>query len=473
MSMSLAALPPELICCVVANIASPPTLCNLARCSRKLHLCTIPHLYRQVVIWETVRPEKQNGQLRSLASSLLRRADLASLVRHFTLHVGWTLGRSLRRPKERVSRQSDNVDQAFAENALSLSIEEKINCLEHFSPTHCSYYDLILTLLLPALLKVEKLVLGFAVGPLPGSTFYREHMIWRAACREKPFDVEPPFEALTVFVYTQNKINTRSTGFIASLLKLPAIQEISGGFEEPWRKDEEDNLAEVVPMDKNLNDLDSSSSPVTSLDLADYGLGFADLCHIFRAPKALKTLSYKVCLGPPPCLDFRKVRYALANQKNCLESLSLDCDPNIHRGGERLRSMPSFIDFNALKVFKTAAFYLATTQNGIGRYSLIDMFPPSLETLHLTRFHIFIIGPLEALEHLLGQKSQQQIPSLKRLILDETGSNLFSECEPVFARQQMVNPKFWRDLGDDAMKRLRRVAAAQRVSLDVTEKSTK
>ena len=85
--MSLAACPPEIVSCVLANIQSPPTLCNLARCSRQLYLYVIPHLYRHVRIEEGVRDEElQNGKLRKLTSLLIRRPDLARLVRHFTLH---------------------------------------------------------------------------------------------------------------------------------------------------------------------------------------------------------------------------------------------------------------------------------------------------------------------------------------------------------------------------------------------------
>lgn len=86
--MSLTALPPELVSCVVAKIASNATRCSLARCSRQLYFRTIPHLYRNIEIQEAGRYEvPQDKRLRNLASLLLQRPDLAGLVRSFTLHV--------------------------------------------------------------------------------------------------------------------------------------------------------------------------------------------------------------------------------------------------------------------------------------------------------------------------------------------------------------------------------------------------
>ncbi|MCJ1265476.1 hypothetical protein MMC22_005354 [Lobaria immixta] len=459
MSLSLNALPPELISCVVANIASQTTLCNLAQCSRRLHLCTIPHLYRHVTIWETAKErEQQTGQLRTLASLLIRRPDLAGLVRQFTLRVTERFKRVAFFDQESVKRASTTIT-----SALSLSSEEKINCIRRFSPTHNSHYDLILALLLPALLKVEKLVLDLDIA---WDTCYLEHMMRRAASREKPFDIRPPFESLTVFVQSHERFSARSTGFIAALLKLPAIQEISGGFEKRW-DDVDDRLSKVIPFDKNLKDLYSSSSPVTSLDLVVYALSTADLGHILRAPKALKTLCYKVC--SPACINFTEVRHALGPQENCLKSLSLDSDEACDETNALFRPMPSFISFNTLKVFKTGAIFLTTADNGVERHGLIDIFPPSLEMLHLTRFHSCFESLLEALEHLLAQKSPQQIPSLKRLKLDETDS-FIPMLGPMFgARHVKLMDVLWRGTQETATWRLMRVGAAQGVTVKVVE----
>ena len=390
------------------------------------------------------------------------------LVRHFTLHVTELSGRVAFYAEE-------SVEDAFTAitSALNLSNEEKINCMGQFGPTHKSHYDLILALLLPALLKVEKLVLDLDIG---WDTYYLEQMMRRAASREKPFDIRPPFESLTVFVHSYEGFCARSTGFIASLLKLPAIREISGGFQKQW-DDEDDPLSEVIPFDKNLNELHSSSSPLTSLDLAVYVLSTADLDQILRAPKALKTLCYKVC--PPAyinfteCINFTEVRRALGPQENCLESLSLDCDQDCDERNELLGPMPSFISFNTLKVFKTGAIFLTTADNGIERHGLIDIFPPSLEMLHLTRFRSCFERLLEALEHLLAQKSPQQIPSLKRLKLDETDSFnpvLDTMRDPMFGASHVkLIDVLWRGTQETATWRLTRVGAAQGVTVNVVE----
>ena len=478
MSISLTSLPPELLSCIAANIASwhplrkpRPTLCNLARCSRQLHLCTIPHLYRHVDVLEILRRgEQQDGRLRTLASLLIRRPDLAGHVRHFTLRV---LGPEHEEsfnlpagPEHLASPELVKVGRVFATpaNASSLSKEEKINSLGQFSPTHRSHYDLILALLLPALLKVEKLVLHVDIEC---DTYYFEQMIRRAACRETPFDIRPPFEALKVFVHSDegyDALSPRSTGFLASLLKLPAIQKISGGFEMPSFVEEE-NSGQVVPSHEGLADLDSSSSPVTSLDLAVYALSTADLGHILRAPKSLKTLVYRVC--PPACINFTDVRRALASQENSLECLTLDCDAVCDMENEIVGSMTSFISFNTLKSFQTAALFLATmkTHHGSERLRLFDMFPRSLEKLSLTRFHACFKGLLIALEHLLH--FPKRTPSLKTLVIDESYSFDPTDDMPISqtfgARPVQLRDLLWEDTQETILGRLHRLVAIRGV----------
>lgn len=53
----------------------------------------------------------------------------------------------------------------------------------------------------------------------------------RAARGERPFKTQPPFERLTVFV--DKSFNAWGTWIIPSLLKLPAIREISGVLKAP------------------------------------------------------------------------------------------------------------------------------------------------------------------------------------------------------------------------------------------------
>ena len=472
MSLSLSALPPEILGCVVANLASQPTsLCNLARCSRQIYLCTVPHLYRHVTIQEEVRKgEQQDGLLKNLASLLIRRQDLAGLVRYFTLHDALASMTEVEYWEERKSIGDVSPEMVEVDQAFTLSKEEKIKWLGQCSHTHRSYHDLILALLLPALLKVEKLVMDFKTGSCASighnpDVYYLEQMIQRASRTEKPFDIQQPFQALTVFVLLHNPFNVGTTGLIAALLKLPAIQEISGGFMSTWNWDRDD-FGHFGDADNNPIELDSSSSPLTSLDLADYRLSAADLRHMLRAPKALNTLRYWVWM--PASVKFTDLRHALGPQENSLERLGLDyCVENSCRNSN-LEPMASFISFNSLKVFKTAAAFLITTENGTGRHRLINIFPPNLETLHLTRFQdqARFESLLEALEHLLAQKSPQQIPSLKKIILEEGRLNPFFDARFGLGPTRLIDV-LWKDTHETVMERLRRVAAGQGVSIDV------
>lgn len=154
-----------------------------------------------------------------------------------------------------------------------------------------------------------------------------EYKLPRTDDTERRLQGEAVRYSAKAFVHSHDELDTRSTGFIASLLKLPAIQEISGRFEASRIVESEDDSSgedEVIPSDKNLKGLNSSSSPLTSLNLTVYALSPEDLGHILRARTALRTLSSNVC--SPSYIDFPEVRHALGPQKNYLESLSLDCD---------------------------------------------------------------------------------------------------------------------------------------------------
>lgn len=209
----------------------------------------------------------------------------------------------------------------------------------------------------------------------------------------------------------------------------------------------------------NLIELDSSSSPLSNLDLAAQSMRQEELGYVLRAPKALKTFSFKLC--SPWNLDFADLRDALAPQKDYLESLGLD----YHEEADFMRRrrdivvyahIASFISFSALKVFKTNGLFLTTPSTE--RHILINIFPLSLETLHLT--NIESCPALKAVEHLLAQKSPQQIPLLpllKKLILENTGYNGMELIKLVDQRL-----KFRKVI---PVRRLSSVAAAHGVSI--------
>ncbi|MCJ1266992.1 hypothetical protein MMC22_006877 [Lobaria immixta] len=462
MSASLAALLTEVVNCILANIKSKHTLCNLARCSRRLCLCTTPYLYRHVVIQEeSGRGELRNGPLRELAPVLLRRPDLASLVRQFTLHAV---------PPSRMRAKSSEDSEYPEELEYAAESEEEVSAkiakVDQGLKTAVEAWDhpdLILALLLPALLKVETLVLDFK--PLVYASLL-EPMMRRAARRERPFDVQPSFEVLRVFACAR-ETDARTTDLIASLLQLHSIQEISGGFMNTLGNDEPGKKG---ALEKGLLELDSYSSSLISLDLTAYSLSTASLVHILRAPKALQTFLYKVC--ECQCVDLTDIRHALGPQENSLESLVLNNDEErvrTHTVGflDTLRRrtdsepMASLMSFNTLKFFKTAALFLETTENGVGRYRLMNVFPPSLETLHLTDFQVCFESVLEAVERLLRQKSPWQIPSLTNFILEQ------SEYLSGFYASWQDEP--WRDRQEAVIENLSLVAAAQGVSVGVLE----
>lgn len=460
--MSLTTLPPELFSCIAAHIKSRPALCNLARCSRQFYLCTIPHLYHHVAI----KQKEHDDKLRNLASVLIRRPDLAGLVRSFDYYEdgihsfqcdgcevceGSGDSECSEGPGEfeesggSVRSKTVEVDEVFkaAVNALSLPEMEGKEWLRQLGHTNKGHIDLILALLLPALPKVEELYLAYKMKFR--THYYLERILRKAVRKERPFDTQPAFQALTDFGHYDECFEERCTSFIALLLKLPAIRGISGGF---------GNKRGSLCEDENLIELDRISSPLTFLDLRAF-FSTEDLGHILRAPKALKTFFYS-----SDYLNFTAVRYALGPQQDCLERLGFDqledsefdysCGTDEYFG-----PMTSFASFNTIKFFKTAAIFLQQTDNGTKRRRLINIFPSNLETLHLTCCAECSESILKALEYLLAQDSPEQISSLEEIIL-----TYFS---PKFEKGQ------WNQWSTEraAIERLSKVAAARGVSIEL------
>lgn len=398
-----------------------------------------------------------NENLQKLTSLLIRKPDLARLVRNFTLQTV---------KSKFVVSQSDaitkpgKVDPAFkaAVRAWNLFEEEESDWLTALSEPRECHHGSFLALLLPALPKLEKLVISLGHW---NDIHHLKGMIKLAVRKEKRFGIQLPFEALTVFVCPQNQFYKKekfSINFLVALLKLPAIREISGGFSA---------------RNKNPVKIDSSSSSLTRLDLAAYAVGKADLAQVLRAPKALKSLFYTVCL--PTGFESVDIHHALRTQGPHLETLSLDYDvyhePSLARwtvpgiiGLGYFKPLKSFNNFNSLRVFKIAALILLTTEYGTNHDRLINFFPPSLELLHLTRFQGRFEGLLENLEHLLASKSSHHISSLRKLILEE--STL--AC----GRNGKLMNVMWRDTQETAIERLSRLAVAQGVFFDVMEAPT-
>lgn len=460
--MSLATLPPEIFNCVVANIESKNHLCNLARCSRQLNLCTMPHLYRHIAMQAGIEQHKE--KLQTLASTLIQKPDHAKLVESFTLLV------ILESPEKQI-----DCALSTAVRSWNLDLEEESKWLRNLNRTH-SCHDSILALLLHALPKVKKLDLSL---PAEFGTYFFEQMMGRAARRDRPFRCQSPFEALTVVLLSHEISDVQSPKFLASLLKLPALEVLSGGFGNNWEpdlaKDEGDRIYDEYQDDEeiDLKELNSSSSPITSLNITAHSLRKADFGHILRAPNALKKFFYT--FSPGLGVDWPTMLEALAPYRDCLESLGFDYSlvyemyhiPN--RDNEFLGDMESFIDLNTLKVLKIPALFFETTYFGNdGFLDLTWLFPPKLETLHLTRFQARYKDTLEALEGLLTAKSPEQNPSLTRLILEETKPCTLGLFEFLGIVHPKLKDELWEDTQETAIERLSKVAAAQGITFEVT-----
>lgn len=465
--MSLTDLPLELVDCIMANVGSRHTLSKLAQCSRQLYFSVVPHLYQHVTIREgSGHGRRTNRLLANLASLLIQRPDLARLVRRFTLHAArssWDRdGPSVVSKYSEYSEEPDEFGEhgrssrifgdgtTFKDAIKASDVAKKeeyswMRELSHFDDCH---HELILAVLLPALPRMEKLVVDLQINS--GSQHAEEMM--RA-----------------YFDHSANRYDPLGAGLVALLLKHPAIQEIYGYFGNTWS-----GSHRSLRADKELAQLDSSTSPLIRLDMLACEMSPADFKIMLRVPQALKTLVYKFC--PPAHLDFAKIRRALGPRKQCLESLSFDYEDDydvflnwyslpLLRAVDFCGPMPSFIGFSNLKVFKTAAIFLARTLSETWySNSLIDIFPLSLETLDLTHFQVDFQSILNALEHLLSKKSPQQIPSLTSLILEETE---YAPKRPI----KLVD-LLWEDTQENAMGRLAGVGAAHGVSFDVQEALT-
>lgn len=460
--MSLATLPPELFHAVVANIESKNHLCDLAQCSRQLNLCMMPHLYQHIALQAGIRQHKE--KLQNLASTLIQKPDLAKLVKSFTLHV------------IQESSEKPQIDRTLntAIRSWFLHPEEENRWLINLRRIH-SCHDSILALLLHALPKVKNLDLSL---PAEFGTYFIEQMIGRAARMERSFGHCPsPLEALTVIMLSHENSNVQSPKFVASLLKLPALEVLSGGFGNNWDNDLDldgldyfrNTLNYMDDEEIDLKEMDGSSSPITSLNITSHSLRAADLGHILRAPKALREIFHT--FSPGAGVGWSTMLKALARYNDCLESLGFDYrqDYDFYHSQDRDDEFPgvleSFIDFNTLKVLKIPALFFET-KNFLYflDHRLLDLtwlFPPSLETLHLIRFQGHYQDTLEALEDLLSKKSPEQNPSLTRLILEET--------EPYTPKYPYPKLKdvLWEDTQETAMERLSKVAAAQGVTFEV------
>ncbi|MCJ1465270.1 hypothetical protein MMC07_003886 [Pseudocyphellaria aurata] len=423
-----------------------------------------PQLYRHVTILDEFFEDKNspkrtyNRKLRRLPLLLIQRPDLARLVRYVDMRV---------KPSPKASERSKEIDmpavyinpvpefvkihQASSTIAI-LGGESGDGWLERLDLIRDCDPDELLALLLPALLNMEELVLNADSMMFPSlHSLYSQHLRSRAASMEKPFDIQAPFERLRVFECWGVSQCETTVKFMASLLKLPVIRRISA------------NIGNRIDNDKSLEELESHSSPLISLDIRSAGRSnTANLRHILRAPKALKDFHYTVRSSSE--IDFGVIRHILSPHENCLESVEFDYDDDcrdlMFEDESPEGPMTSFLSFNAIKIFKIAAVFLLTTDNDSDQQSLTNIFPPSLETLHVADIRKYNGGVLGLMEYLLAQKSSQQMPSLTKLILQERGHH-----EEVYL-DRWGRCSFSKKLDNDFVRRMFCMADAHGVKLE-------
>lgn len=116
--------------------------------------------------------------------------------------------------------------------------------------------------------------------------------------------------------------------------------------------------------------------------------------------------------------------------------------------------MASFLSFNALQEFGAPARFMERTENGTDRHRLVNIFPPSLETLQILRCEKGLETIVEALEYLFSQDSPQQVPWLKNLVMKK------NEFDLGRATWDSI-----RDGHETALEKLSTAAAAREISI--------
>jgi len=413
-------IPPEVICCVISKVESKSTLCSLAVCSREYYVFTVPLIYGHVELDESelLGREGQDFQpLRKLASLLLRRPDLACLVRHWTMRPDCSTGGGSKRV-ERAAREVEtvDVDRTFTDavRASSHSSEEENEWLRHISWK--DHADSILALILPALVKLEKLDIM-----LQDDSKYFARMIQRAGVPEKLFDTKPAFQHLREIMHTYHDDKYgMSVDYTAMFLHLPAIRGIYAHRVGSAHRSTNQSLATLAPP----------SSTLEHLEFKDCKLNDENIVNVLRAPKALHTFIYELGGGHLAyCLPkFAAIRNALTPQQHCLENLWLDyeqrygyIDYEYMVGGD---PMAPFAEFAALKVLRIATIYLfgkvedddeadgISCWNRKAKRRLTGLFPMALEKLWLCH----------AGDH-LPAKSTHLFTALQDLITHKVESN--------------------------------------------------
>ncbi len=413
-------LPPEVLRDIIRYVKPKSALCNLALCPKEIFKFVIPLLYEKIEV------KNEHSSLRDLTYLFLQRPDLAQHVRQFTVggrgndDEPWEDSDESSKSNDS-SKMIETLKKAIKASSVSKEEEE-----QWFMDLELGDEDAIMALLLPTLVKLEKLE-----HKRKFDCQYCTRMMKRAWQREKPFDENPAFQHLrdVVHIYADADKYGVDPNYLSLFTLLPAIRSVFGHFLGSDYSDEE-----TPAVYEGLRPTPASSS-LSHLELRDCRLKNEDLVRLLQVPKALKTFIYQVQFGHVSYCDVKpyQVRNAITPHEDFIENVWLEdeClyeDRDLHDFFPLVRS---FSSFKCLKILRIEAGYLLYSLeniklddnnfNSILRRDLIDIFPRTLKTLEVIRCSDLV---QHALEELILQKNAQ-VPNLVELIL--TGKKLQSK----------------------------------------------
>jgi hypothetical protein len=381
-------LPPEILTCIISYVHSKSSLCNIALCSSMFYSLTIPVLYAHVALHS--RCHHFEG-LRSLTVLFLTKSILAQYVRQFTL----------RDPIDNFQPNGHQNRPLDVRGVLREAIFSNSHSAEEFDEwtmhVASDHPDALLAILLPTMVKLEKLDLMLRNSPL-----YFDRMIVRAVAKQKPFDKQPLFPALKHFmhipswepgsIFTKRScdyqpMDSRYSTIFQSFPNICSIFgfNVSEVFEHRIRTD---GMRTFV---NDYSSLSGMSSSLTHLELTRSFITQCNLCIMLKIPKALITFIYEIiptsmwlALSP---ISFEDILSALSPQYNSLDNLWLDgyeeMGPEPTHPSNNMSS--SLSKFTCLRNLRVAAVVLLTIlrHKAPQPRNFSGVFPATLETLHI------------------------------------------------------------------------------------------
>jgi hypothetical protein len=391
----------------------------------------MPMLYAEIELRSPCWSCKEGfKELHPLTVLFLTKPKVAQYVRRFTLRDPYN---------DKEVRIKGNENRIWAVSGV---LEDAILANSHSSKESEQWMidvsedqpDALLAILLPTMVRLEKLDLM-----LRSHYPYFHRMIKRAIGKEKPFDREPLFTALTEFMHAASwnerwpdnqfgevflNHQLMTSQYSIMFQNFPRIRSIFA-----HRIGETPKLLGVgTRHDYTL--LVATSSSLTHFELKSSFVKQQNLCTILKAPKALVTFIYEICsdnyidsgmVFPSSAVE---ILSALLPQCNSLENLWIDHSSpyDICKRSDHVYdyTTPLLSKFRCLKNLRVSAeilrLLLCPDHNGISlRQNFSDLFPATLEILHIVYkggfilwedFSGFVLGGLD------------HVPRLKKIFIE-------------------------------------------------------